>query len=74
MQAIQIGNRFKNRKGDIIEIIGISKTALILTTKNQNNDIAKYRYLQASGKYLEQRNCFQRKNHYSLELGDLIHN
>ena len=65
MKKIKIGDKFKNFKEEIHEVINISKTGLVLICKNSETcEIVKFRFYEASGRYI--------KKDTVVDLGNLI--
>jgi hypothetical protein len=68
MEAIKIGDSFKNWKNDIHVVNRISKSGLIIHAKNINTGIIeKFRFYNASGTYILQKSA-------NIDLGDFIYN
>jgi hypothetical protein len=68
MEQIKIGDSFKNFKNDIHVVKKISKTGLIIYAKNiKTNVIEKFRFYNASGKYIIERTP-------NIDLGDFLIN
>jgi hypothetical protein len=51
---MEIGQQYKNFKGEIHKLLTISPTALVVTAENiSTGEVSKFRFYEASGEYIK---------------------